>query len=93
MSKFKREEKLTERLEKENRELKAENRRLHKLLKRINKGFHKLRDDEKIEEEDIPPILKKICWDCSGELIKHEIFGRRWYICDNCGKRTNTKFI
>lgn len=91
--KYEREEAIHERLEKENRELKLENRRLNKLLKQINKGFNKLRDEEKIEEQDIPIELKKICWDCSGELIKYELLGRRWYSCDQCGKRTNTKFI
>jgi rubrerythrin len=93
MSKFEREEKVIDRLERLNRELKAENRRLHKLLKQINKGFNKLRDEEKIDEEDIPKVLTKVCWDCSGELIKYEMVGRRWYTCDTCGKRTPVKFL
>lgn len=90
---YEREEKIIDRLEKENRELKKELRTYQKLLKQANKGFHKLRDDDIIEDKDIPASLKKLCWDCNGELIKMELLSRRWYICDQCGKRTKTKFI
>ena len=77
-----------DRLEQKIRELKSENRSLQKRLKKLNKGYYKLRDQDKIEEDDIPIEVKR-CWDCNGEgeyrLI--EIHRRRWRQCQNCGKK------
>lgn len=85
--KFEREEKEIERLQKDNRELKSENRTLRRRLKQLNKGYRKLEEDEIITSEDIPPEIKKICWDCSIGNYNEVIIGnRRFRRCDNCHK-------
>ena len=92
--KIHREEKEIERLYRENRSLKREVRHLQRALKQINKGFRKLREDDVIEEADIPKEIKKMCWECvTGELIKKEVLGRYWRECSDCGKRTTTKML
>lgn len=93
MKKHKRELDEVERLYKEIRELKAENRSLMKRLRKTNKGYYKLRDDEKIEDEDIPKEVK-MCWDCGvGEYKELIVHNRRWRCCTNCGKRGKVTII
>ena len=94
MARKNREQSDKERLEKLVRELKSENRQLKKRLGRLTKGYRKYLDkDDTIEEENSPIITKKLCYDCNGELIKIEMLGRSWRICNGCGKRTTTKYI
>lgn len=92
MGKNKRQEDETERLLKQNRELKATNRSLMKQLKKLNKGYYKLREEETIE--DVPEVVKKMCWDCGfGEYKEIIVHNRRWRACTNCGKRGKASII
>lgn len=92
--KFKREQDELERLQEEVRTLKSTNRSLMKRLKKLNKGYYKLAEEEKLDEEDIPQVVKKMCWDCTvGELIRIEVGNRYFRRCENCGKRTKTKLF
>lgn len=89
--KHEREQKVLDRLQRENRELKQEIKSLRNSVRRLNKGFHRLADDDVIEEKEVP-IEAKICYDCSvGHLQKVSILGRYWRQCNNCPKRTKTK--
>jgi predicted nuclease with TOPRIM domain len=90
---YDREDAALERLEKENRELKQAVRSLLKQLKKLNKGYNKLHEEEKIQEKDIPKPSEKICYDCGGNYIKHELLGKTYRRCDNCGKRGRAKKI
>lgn len=87
MSKWQREDKIQERLEQENRELKKEVHRLHKLVKKLNRGYHKLVEEDLVEEEHIPAEIIKKCWDCNGEYKEIIIMNRRFRQCQQCGKR------
>jgi predicted nuclease with TOPRIM domain len=92
--KYEREIPIIDRLEKENRELKSENRRLFKLVRRLNKGFYKLLDEEVVEEQQVPEEVVKECWDCGkGKLLVRIVLNRRWRECDVCDKRTKVKII
>lgn len=92
--KWQREEKEIDRLYKENRELKSQVRSLEKILKKANRGFRKLEEDDKIEESDIPKEIVKVCWDCkTGVLEKKIIFNRYYRECSQCLKRTKAKLI
>lgn len=92
MGKHKRNDDELSRLEKEIRELKAENRYLLKQLKKLNRGYYKLREEDTIE--DVPEIVKKMCWDCGfGEYQEIVIYNRRFRQCTNCGKRGKVSII
>lgn len=92
--KYEREQSEIERLYKENRSLKSQVRSLEKILKKANRGFRKLEEDDKIEESDIPQEIAKVCWDCkTGILEKKIIFNRYYRECNTCNKRTKAKLI
>ncbi len=75
-----------ESLEVQIRELKQENRSLHQKIRKLNKGYYRLRDDDKIEDKDIPKEVK-LCWDCgTGEYRKVCINNRQFRRCQECGK-------
>lgn len=89
--KYEREHRVLERLQIENKELKQKVKSLTSSIRRLNKGFQKLEEEEKIEEKDIP-LPAKICYDCNvGEMVKTTILNRSWRQCNNCSKRTKTK--
>lgn len=77
------------------RELKSINRSLHKQLKKINKGFRKIREyDDEPEEEVKPKVEEKQCWDCGvGILQRFEILDKYYRACTNCLRRTRAKKI
>ena len=81
------EDKLQESLQNQNRELKAENRRLHKIVKKLNRGYKRLVEEDTIEEKEIPKEVIKLCFECSGEYKLIEVAGRRFRLCQDCGKR------
>lgn len=85
--KYEREEREVERLYKLNRELKAENRRLHKIVKSLNKGYKSMVEEEVIEEEQVPEVAKKYCYQCNGLYLEVIIANRRFRQCQECGKR------
>ncbi len=76
-----------ESLELQVRELKQENRYLQKKIKKLNKGYYRLRDEEKLEEVDIPKEVQKLCWDCNDVYKEMIIANRRFRQCQGCGKR------
>ena len=88
-----REEDTLERLEKENRKLKSTVRSLLKQLKKINRGYNKLRDDDVIEEKDIPQDIKKMCFECGAEYKLITVHNRRFRKCQGCGKTGKVTII
>lgn len=86
-----REQRVLQRLQSENRSLKQEVKSLRNSIRKLNRGYHKLEEEEKIEEKDIP-IPAKICYDCNvGEMVKTTILNRSWRQCSNCTRRTKVK--
>lgn len=80
-----------ERLEKQIRELKATNRSLERRLKKLNKGYYKIRDEGKIEEKDIPKEVK-ICYSCRvGHLQLIDLGSRYYRQCNECKYHTKSK--
>lgn len=91
--KYEREQRIMERLTRENRELKQEVKSLRNSIRKLNRGVNKLVDDEVIKEKDLPEAAKKICFECCvGEMVKINLLGRSWRQCDSCTRRTKTKF-
>lgn len=88
-----REVRIMDRLQRENKELKQEVKSLKNSIRKLNKGYHKLVEEEVIEEKDLPKPAK-LCYDCNkAELQRKTILNRYWWECPNevCGKRTKTK--
>jgi uncharacterized protein (DUF342 family) len=88
-----REEKVQERLERENRELKQINRSLMKRVKKLGRGYRKfmLAQDEGEEQDAVEAAkiaAKKMCFSCGiGEYKEVIVMNRRWRQCSECGKR------
>jgi hypothetical protein len=96
MSRYQREEKELERLERHVRELKKENKSLHKRLKQLSRGYYKFlsKDTEEEAIEEAKQEAKKICWQCSvGEYKLIFIGNRRFRMCQHCGKRGKTSIV
>lgn len=95
MTKYDREEKALERLERENRELKNKIRSLTNSIRRLSKGYHKFLIEDKEDEavKSAKKIAAKICWDCHGELKRLDIGTRYFYQCEGCLKTTPSKPI
>lgn len=91
--KFKREQDELERLQQEVRTLKSTNKALLKRLKKLNKGYYKLAEEDKLDEEDIPKNVKKLCWDCDSLYAEIIVHNRRWRQCQGCGKRGKVSII
>ena len=97
MAKRNREEDDVRRLEKELREIKAENRSLMKQLKKLNRGYHKIRED--LDEDDqtdfeVEKYVLPTCHQCGkGELIQVEVVGRRWKRCTTCEYRSRAEKV
>lgn len=88
-----REVRITQRLQQENRDLKQKVKSLRNSIRKLNKGFHRLEEEEKIEEKDIP-LPAKTCYDCGvGEMVKTMILNRSWRSCNNCDRRTKVKIL
>lgn len=85
-----------EELQKKIRELKSLNRSLHRQLKKINKGYRRIRDDEDSDEPEIIVVKPeiKVCYECErGVMEKITIMNRYFRKCTNCNNRTKVKFI
>lgn len=82
-------------LEQRIRQLKSENRSLYKQLKKLNRGFRKIREYEDEPKEEVKPkVEEKQCWDCKvGYLQRFEILNKYYRMCNNCSKRTKAKLI
>lgn len=92
-NKANREQRILDRLYQENRDLKKEVKSLRNSIRKLNKGYVKLEEEEKITEKDIP-VEAKLCYDCNrANLEKIVVLNRYWRECPNCGKRTKTKII
>lgn len=87
-----REDKVTDRLERENRELKSLVKGLQKRLKRETKG-QRISYKNASKDEPLEPIKSytPTCPECAkGELIFKEVFNRSWQHCSVCEYRTKT---
>lgn len=77
------------------RELKSINRSLHKQLKKINKGYRKIREQEDDESETIilvPDV--KICYQCERGVMEKVIIHNRYFRkCTVCDNRTKAKIV
>lgn len=84
-----------ERLERENRELKRTNRHLLKQLKKVNKGYRKIREDEPQDdfEDEIEEEHKVRCNKCNSKSITQTSFTlvngkvKTLKVCSECGHR------
>lgn len=76
-------------LEDQVRELKATKRSLLKQLKKINKGYRKIRDEESEEIEPANIDTNYItCPECFSPITSHELMGRHWDYCKKCDWRS-----
>jgi len=96
MSKHEKEEKIVQRLERENRELKNTVRSMQRKLKQLNKGYYKFLIEEQLTQEEAvveaKKIAKKICYQCHvGEMVKVTVGNRYWRQCTECDNRTKSK--
>lgn len=94
--KFKREEDLVERLEKENRELKASVRHLEKKLKKVDKNYRAELEEvkkEKAQEEDSGTYSVKVpCLECGkGEILEVDLMKRIFLKCTVCDFKARKK--
>lgn len=85
--KYKREELIQERLERENRELKHENKRLARLVKKLDRGFKRTLDAVEEHDGEVPQEVMKLCFQCGGEYKEVIVANRRFRLCQDCGKR------
>jgi len=79
------------RLEQKLRELKSINRSLSKKLRRINKGYRKLRSEPEEESEERSKPQPNLCPDCKEPVRPVEVAGRKWESCRDCGWRSQVK--
>lgn len=95
MAKRNREEDELRRLEKEVRELKALNRSLMKQLKKLNRGYYKIREDLDDEDEiEVEKYTLPICEECGrGELIEITVLNRKFKRCTTCDYRSRAEKI
>lgn len=87
--KFKREEDIVERLEKENRELKGLVRSLQKRLKKVDKDYRaeleETKKEKAIQEDGKFHRVKVPCEHCGkGEIIEVDLAGRIFFKCSVC---------
>jgi hypothetical protein len=88
--KWAREEKIVERLERDNRELKATVRTLQKRLKKYSKGFPVEEYEEEVFHKELPK--EKICYSCRiGKLMYVDLGNRYLRACSNCEYKTRSK--
>lgn len=96
MKKYEREDKIIDRLERENRELKNHIRGLTASIRKLNKGYNKFLFEDKEKEAVVSAkkIAKKICYVCHvGSMEKVSLGNRYFRKCTNegCENRTKTK--
>lgn len=89
---WEREEKIIDRLQIENKALKRRIKHLEKSIRKLNKGYDKLRVEDKVEEKDLPSEAKK-CWECNSEYREIIIANRRFRKCQGCGKQGKVTII
>ncbi|NJO65345.1 MAG: hypothetical protein HC836_46815 [Richelia sp. RM2_1_2] len=92
--KFEREQKIVDRLERENRELKQKLRQLTNSIRRLSKGHKKLQEIEEPEElkREVRKVAEKICFECNlGTLQLQTILDKYYRSCNNCNYRTRAK--
>jgi hypothetical protein len=101
VGRYDREDRIIDRLQRENKELKKENRSLQQRLKRVSRGYKAYLDKDPLEEpsrhQENAKLegrdADKVCWECNGSLKVIIVGNRRFRKCDQCDKRTKVRII
>lgn len=90
-----REDRIIDRLHEENRQLKKKVKNLMLTVRKLNKGYYKVLEEETVESKDrlVEEITKKLCHECSGEYREIIVANRRWRQCQVCSKKGKVSIL